>query len=284
MLTKIISLSRALSMCAVSLVLAMCIACPAPVKEDPQVFNGRILAENSTMKKRLPLVERENDVLKKENLQQRMKVLDQESQIKQLGLELTSLNDKYTKDMTASAEQINKLQETIQKIEQESSARIQGLMAMNAALEAKMAREVQDLKKLMAKQNDAHIQERKQIMQKNAQREFDLTAQLDNLKKALDAKDLEITSRKMAMNEISSKLREATTLSESLKKDRDAAAAELESAKAANADLVKKVDALSKQLSTDKSEPSNSKQLSTDKSEPSNSKQLSTDKSEPSKN
>jgi uncharacterized coiled-coil DUF342 family protein len=100
----------------------------------------------------------------------------------------------------------------------------------------------------MAKQNDAHIQERKQIMQENAQREFDLAARLDTLKKALEAKDLEIASRKMAMDEISSKLGEATALSDALKKSRDAAAAELESVKTANSELTKKVDALSREL------------------------------------
>jgi chromosome segregation ATPase len=250
------AISRTLRMLSVCLVLAMCMACPAPVKEDAQLLNSRVLAENSTMKKRLPLIERENDVLKKENLQHRMKVLDLESQVKQLGLELTSLNDKYTKDMAAGAEQINKLQDTIQKVEQESSARIQELMAKNTALKTKMAREVQDLKEQMAKQNDAHIQERKQIMQKSAQREFDLTAQLDNLKKSLEAKDLEIASRKMAMDDISSKLGEATALSESLKKARDAAAAELEAAKAANVGLTKKVEDLSKQLPTRKNKSS----------------------------
>lgn len=240
---------RALSMCSVSLMLIVCMACPAPVKEDAQLVNGRILAENSTMKKRLPLVERENDVLKKENLQHRMKVLELESQIKQMGLELSSLNDKYAKDMAAGADQINKLQETIQRMEQESSARIRELTSKNAALKAKMGREVQELKDQMAKQNDAHILERKRIMQENAQREFDLTARLDSLKKALEAKDMEISSRKRAMDEISSRLGEVTALSESLKKARDASAAELDSVKAANADLTQKVAELTKKVS-----------------------------------
>jgi chromosome segregation ATPase len=247
-------LRRTLSMCSVSLILMVCMACPAPVREDGQLLSGRILAENSTMKRRLPLIERENDVLKKENLQQRMKVLDLESQVKQMGLELASLNDKYAKDMAANAEQINKLQETIQRREQEHRARVQDLTSKNAALKAKMAREVQDLKDRMAKQNDAHIQERKQIMQENAQREFDLTARLDALKKALEAKDLEIASRKMAMEEISSRLGEATALSDSLKKIRDAAVAELESVKAANGELTQKVDALTRQLTVQKNE------------------------------
>jgi chromosome segregation ATPase len=263
MSTPKIGLRRTLSMCFVSLMLIVCMACPAPVKEDAQLLNGRILAENSTMKKRLPLVERENDVLKKENLQHRMKVLELESQIKQMGLELSSLNDKYDKDMAAGAEQINKLQETIQRMEQESSARIGELTSKNSALQARMDREVQDLKDQMAKQNDAHIQERKRIMQENARREFDLTARLDNLKKVLEAKDLEISSRKMAMDELSSRLGVATALSESLKKARDAAAAELDSVSAANAELskeaaelTKKVDALSKQLLVRKNETS----------------------------
>jgi chromosome segregation ATPase len=245
MFTPKIGSRRLLSICSAALILTLCMACPAPVKEDTQLLNSRILAENSTMKKRLPLIERENDVLKKENLQHRMKVMDLESQIKQLGLELADLNDKYAKDMTAGAEQINKLQETIQRMEQDNTARIQDLTSRNVALKAEMVREVQDLKNQMANQNDAHIQERKRIMQENAQREFDLTARLDMLKKSLEAKDLEIASRKMAMDEISSKLGEAIALSDTLKKARDEAVAELESVKAANADLTRKVDELS---------------------------------------
>lgn len=233
-----------LKLCSVSLAMILCVACLAPVKEDVQPLNSQILAENSTMKKRLPLIERENDVLKKENLQQRMKLLELESQIKQQGLQIDSLNDKYDKDMTASAEQVLKLQETSQKLEKESSARIQELVSKNTALKARMAGEIQDLKAQMAKQNDTHIKERKRIMQENAKREFDLTARLDNLKKTLEAKDLEIASRKMAMDEIATKLGKTTALAESLKEARDAAAAELESVKVANAELVKKVNDL----------------------------------------
>jgi chromosome segregation ATPase len=255
MFTQKNGFSHTLKMWAGCLVVIMCMACPAPVKKDAQLLNSRVLAENSTMKKRLPLIERENDVLKKENLQQRMKILELESQVKQQGVELTSLNDKYTKDMANNAEQINKLQETVQRIEQESSAKIQELMTKNDALKARMAREVQGLKDEMAKQDDAHIQERKRIMQENAQREFDLSAQLDNLKKVLEAKDLEIASRKMAMDEISSKLGEATAQCDTFKKARDKVAAELDSAKAANIELAKQVDALSKKLPAQKDEP-----------------------------
>jgi chromosome segregation ATPase len=268
------SLRRALSICTAILMPVLYLSCTAPIKEDAKLLNGRIYAENSTMKKRIPLIERENDVLKKENLQHRMKILDLESQIKQLGLELDSLNDKYDKDMAVGAEQINKLQENIQKIEQESSVKIQGLMSKNEVLKAKMAREIQGLKEQMEKQNDAHIQERKQIMQENAQREFDLTSKLDALQKSLEARELEIASRKMAMDEISSKLGEATAQSDALKKDRQEAAAELESAKAANADLTKniesltqKIESLTKNLATQKSGSSEAK-----KHEPSETK------------
>ena len=238
--------SGGLRLCSLSLAMVMCMACLAPVKQDPQLLNGQILAENSTMKKRLPLIERENDVLKKENLQHRMKILDLESQIKELDQERDSLNDKYAKDMAANAEQVNKLQETNQKLEQESNARIQELTSRNVDLKARMASEVQDLKEQMARQNDAHIQERKVIMQENAKREFDLSARLDNLKKTLEAKDLEIASRKMALDEITAKLGETTALADSMKKARDAAATELGSVKTANAELTKKLDELEK--------------------------------------
>ena len=71
------------------------------VKDSKQPFDTQLMAENSMMKKRLPLVERESDVLKKENQQHRIKIQDLEMQNKQLSLELTSLNEKYTNDMAS---------------------------------------------------------------------------------------------------------------------------------------------------------------------------------------
>lgn len=253
MLLKHNSRIFALNICAVSFVVLLLLSCTAAIKKDSLSYNSQLLAENSMMKKRLPLMERESDVLKKENRQYRLKIQDLETQNKQLDLELTSLNEKYANDMAMGEEQISYLQETIQKIDKENSESRDALISDNKVLEAKLVRESHALNEQIVVQKAAFNQEREQIMRRNATRELNLSNQLGVLNKKLEARELEISSLKLAISEISTKLGAATTLSEVLRKARDESLAELESVKAANADLNKTMADLSSLLSSQNS-------------------------------
>lgn len=220
--------------------MVLCVACTAAVKTDDPFSNGRLLAENSVLKKRLPLVERENDVLSKENSQYRSKIRDLESRIKQLDLELTALNAKYADDMAVSAEAIRSLQQSIESKEKESAARIEQMQTLNAASEKKRVQEVQALNDQIAGQKESFNRERERLVLESAQRATQLSDELDDLKKTLKNKELELSSYKLAIGEISARLGEATALAEGMKKARDASMAELASMKAAHADLINK--------------------------------------------
>ena len=225
--------------CTGSLILALSISCVAPAKKDEYPLNSRIMAENSSIKKRLPLIERENDVLRKENHQHRTKILSQETQIKNLGLELAFLGEKYDNDMAKAEMQIQDLELTIQEMEKETTARIKSLGALNAALEKKLARQVQSLNKKIAVQKKSFHLEREKIMKENVKRESSLSSRVETLKKTVETKEVESASLKKANSEISSKLDEATKLAEALKKSRDDAIAELETVTETNARLTK---------------------------------------------
>jgi chromosome segregation ATPase len=224
----------AMNICAVSFVVLFLLSCTAAVTDGKQTFNSRVLAENSMMKKRLPLLERESDVLKKENQQNRMKIQDLETQNKNLGLELTSLNEKYAGDMAIGEGQIKYLLETIERIEKENNESMKALISHNTALEAKRLQERNTLKEQIVMQKATFDKEREQILQGNTKRELDLSNQLAALKNNLESKELEISSLKLAVSEISTKLDAATTLSETLRKARDESVAKLESVKATN--------------------------------------------------
>jgi chromosome segregation ATPase len=230
-----------LDICAVSCIGLLLLSCTAAIEEGKQPLDNRFLAENSMMKKRLPLLERESEVLKKENRQHRATIQKLDEEKNQLSEELISLNELYTKEKTASGEEIDNLHDTIEKIEKENSESIGALVAHNKNLEAKRAEEVAALGEQIERQKEAFTQERDRIIQDNAKRELDLSTQLAVLQKTLDPKEMEIPSLKLAINEISIQLGAATTLSTTLKKDRDEATAELESVKTANADLHKKI-------------------------------------------
>jgi chromosome segregation ATPase len=225
------------------LLLVLCVGCTASVKAEDPFSNGRLLAENSILKKRLPLIERENDVLGKENLQYRSKINELTLRIKQLESELAALDAKYATDTAADAEKIQNLQQSIESIEKENAVRTEQLQAMNSALEKKRTQEVQALHEQIAKQEESFHRERDHLVQENAQREAKLSNELDGIKKTLNNKELELSSYKLAIGEISTRLGEAKALAEDMRKARDASLSELASVKAAHADLVKKMAA-----------------------------------------
>ena len=223
-----------MNLCAVSFVMLFLLSCTAVATDGKQTFNSRFLAENSMMKKRLPLLERESDILKKENQQNRMKIQDLETQKRDLGLELTSLNEKYVGDMAIGEEQIRYLLETIQRMEKENSEGMEALISHNTALEAKRVQERKTLNEQIVMQKTIFDKEREQIIEGNTKRESDLSNQLAGLKNNLESKELEISSLKLAVSEISTKLDAAATLAEAIRKTRDESVAELEAVKAAD--------------------------------------------------
>jgi chromosome segregation ATPase len=233
----------ALNICIVSFALLPLLSCTAAIQNNKSA-SGQVWAENSMMKKRLSLIERESDVLKKENQQRRTKIQELETENKQLGLELTSLNEKYLSDMTNAEEQINYLQETLEKREKENSDRTDALLSDNKALEKKRIQENHALQEQIVMQKAAFNQERELKMQESAKRELSFSSQLGVLNKKLEEKDSELSALKLAISEITAKLDAANTLSQKLTKARDESLAELESVKASNSDLNKKITEL----------------------------------------
>lgn len=252
---------HALSTCILLFFLLFLLSCTAGNNNIQQPGSGQLLAENSMMKKRLPLIERESDVLKKENQQQKMKIQDLELQNKQLGTDLAVLHEKYASDMAVGNQQISSLEETLQAKEQESRISIDRLMADHQALKEKMDRDLRALKDQIVMQKAAFNQQRDQLVQENSKRELRLTNKLGGAEKKLAVKESELSSLKSSIAEISEKLVKANAISAELASARTATVAELESIRAANAALNKKIVALSNDLSRQKhTDPSPIKQ------------------------
>ena len=257
----------ALQASMLSFVLLFLLSCAATVQNGQQLQNSQLLAENSMMKKRLPLMERESDVLKKENEQHRMRIQELETQNKQLDLDLVSLHEQYERDKAVGAEQISILQQTLHQNEQENKASIDALNADNKVLGEKMVRDSRQLNEQIVTQKAAFNQEKKKLLREYGQMESKLTGKLDVANKKLAAKELEISSLQSSIAAFSGKLDKANALSAELTKARDASLVELEAIKAAgvksskeylmqleaikaaNVDLNKKITELSSDLS-----------------------------------
>jgi chromosome segregation ATPase len=150
-------------------------SCATTYPEDtPQQYN-LLFAEHSAMKKRLPLIERENDVLTKENGNYQTQVRKLEDNNKKLTAELAATNEKYTRERAASDEQIKNLEISMQQLDEEKSDQI---TALNNA---------------MLTQKETFTAERDQILKEEEQKEAILSGQLADKEKALENKSLEIS-------------------------------------------------------------------------------------------
>lgn len=218
----------------VLLILLSCVTSGQPTQEDA---SNRIMAEHSQMKKRLPLVERENDVLKQENLQYRAKTQQLEANLEKLNSDLMALNEQYTRDMALNEEQIKSLQTKYDLFEAQSARTLEELNKLYEELQAKRNLEIKTLNEKMAAQRTEFNKERDHLKQIYADMELSLSSQINTLKSGLEAREGDISALNAANAEIQQQL-------EKIKLDRDDALQKLQSEKAANAELFERLKKL----------------------------------------
>jgi len=209
-----------------------CVTTSQEIRIPPDATN-RMMAENRQMKKRLLLIERENDILKQENLQYRLKTKQLSANIHKLNTDLNTLNEKYQNDTALNEEQIRNLEQKYSLLENDSTLKITELTVLVADLEMKRAQEIKALNEQIASQNNAFSKQLDELTQQSAQREFELSSALNAAKKTLDAKEFEVSTLKAANNEI---VVQISTLTEQLAQSqfaRDQIERELKSMKAA---------------------------------------------------
>ena len=251
---------RSLNIGALFFVLLTLLSCTAATSNSGQPQSTQLRAENAMMKKRLPLMERENDVLNKENAQLRVKLQDLAAQNKQLVMDIDSLRQRYKGDMVVGEEQIRSLEDTLQKVEQENRATLDILLADNKVLEEKMLKQSRMHIAQLAQQKTASAQQREKLKKENSQKEGELTAQLAAANEKAAASELAAASLQAALSELSAKLaktREASlaelaAIKAAGSKARSEHLAQLESIKTTNAELNQKIAELSRDLSRQK--------------------------------
>jgi len=196
-----------------------------------------VMAENSQMKKRLSLVERENDVLNQENLHYKRKLQQTTASNEKLSADLASLNEKYGMDMAQSEEQISNLTDKYNRLEAESTHKINELTASYAALELKRNQEVKELNHQIVSQKNAFSLERDQLKQESAKREFDLSEQIAGLKKNIKDQEMQIATLKNSNGEMAQKIDDLSARLAASQSANQQIESELAAIKAAHANL-----------------------------------------------
>ncbi len=258
MVSKKRTILLVLNMVVWASILAFGSSCATSAAGNTSDTGNRLLAENSAMKKRLPLLERENDILARENGQHKVKIQDLEAAVHRLTADLEANKALYTQVIADRSEQIETLTNALQRLTQSSA---EELAALNGRMVAQEEHFTQAQAKV-AQERDQVIQERNKIIQQKNEMKTTLSAKLDATNQALQTADLEIeklaaakanletslgaksrtlSELELANKNLSAKLDETLAAVAELKKSRDAAMAELQSTRATNASLLQKM-------------------------------------------
>jgi chromosome segregation ATPase len=166
---------------------------------------GRFRAENSLMKNRITLIERENDIFKQENLQYRFNTQQLQARVEKLDLDLSALREKYDVDLTTRENQIRSLEDRIVALQNGYEERIRSMTELNKAIQEKLGKQVTELSEQVALQKRAFSAEKEKIMQESAKKEFSLSEEIVALTKETEVKTAQIESQKMTLAELQAK-------------------------------------------------------------------------------
>jgi hypothetical protein len=216
-------------------------SCTATDQALRQQGTDRIMAENSQMRKRIPLIERENDVLMQENLQYKSRLQEATERIDHLRADLAFLNQKFDAYAETSEMRILMLDESYRTLQDLSSQQISELNLRYEELESTRARELAELAARLNGQKAAFAAEKESLGHKAAQKEAVLNSRAAELKRLLETRDSELAALKTAHGELLARMESVSNHLAETQARRNHMEKELEAARAANEELMKRL-------------------------------------------
>lgn len=220
------------------LCLLLLVSCRSVIISDERNLNEQIKAENRIMKQNLTLVIRENRVLKDENIQYKDETGRLKTRIKLLESEMGSLKKKYDHDAALLNEKYDNLNKKNMILEQESSSKIQELIAVNKSMEENLGGEIKTLNENIRKQEEKFNKDRAAIETDFSTRELEYQKQLALLKQEILTANVEMESLKSRLAESKADLASANDglakkeeMNQDLKKQVESLTAEIEKKK-----------------------------------------------------
>lgn len=208
----------------------------------------RIMAENSQMKKRIPLIERENDVLNRENLRYKAKLQAARKRIDRLLTDLDHLKTKFDAYTISSQTQIQFLEENYRMLEITSSEQLMELQSRYDALETLRQQEVASLTTQMADQNNAFNEEKDMLKRQASETVALLTSRITELEHILALQEAQTRSLDTANSELSKQLDDVSRQLAESQAQRTQIEKDLQSAQETNAELVQRLNDITSEL------------------------------------
>lgn len=224
-----------------SVIMALCAcACASRPKTDGMPVTEQLRAENSLIKKRLILAERENAVLKDENLQCKNDNRQLCARIEKLGADIALLDERYKKDIALRESQNQALQQKNAVLAKESSEKIRELSELYRATESRLGEEISRLNEELRKLQVSYAREREAVRNENAQRELALSREIESIKRFAAGKEAEADVLKTALSALERRCEEITKVADTRERELNEREGELQK-------LRERIDALLKE-------------------------------------
>gem|GEM_PF-1298958 len=231
--------------CVLLPALLLCVSCTAPGRMDPRIVaNDRLSAEYSQAKKRIPLLERENDVLKEENLDYRRNVRRLGVGLEELSAGLDSLRNQVEESRRISEADTCALQERLDWQEEASAEQIEALTASHQEDLEKLQADIRALNERLAGAAADFKLRIENISQKNTENQHALLKRIGELQRDLAAREAENETLKSAVADLSARLDAALREIAEISRSRTELQQELEAIKATEAELLKRLNEL----------------------------------------
>lgn len=205
-----------------NVIMALCAcacACASQPKTAGMPGTEQLRAENSLIKKRLILAERENAVLKDENLQCKNDNRQLSARIEKLGADIAALDERYKKDIALRDSQNQALQQKNAVLAKESSEKIRELSELNRATESRLGGEISRLNDELRTLQESYTKEREAVRNENAQRELALSREIESLKRLAAGREAEAASLRTALSVIEQRCEEITKVAENRERE-----------------------------------------------------------------
>lgn len=143
------------------------------------------------MGKKTALLERENQVLREENLALNRDAELQKSEQQKKQAEFSAERDKLTAQVKSAEGAIANLNEKIGILESESGGKIRQLVALNEQLAKKSAEEMRKAQEDLSRVQVESAQEKEKLGRENAEKQFALGKEIQDLRQRLAEKEKE---------------------------------------------------------------------------------------------
>ncbi|MCX7633209.1 MAG: hypothetical protein N2Z22_07755 [Turneriella sp.] len=160
----------------------------------------QIAAEAVLLGKKSTLLERENQILREENLalSRDVEILRSEQQKKDA--EAAAERERLQTQLKAAETTIANLNEKISILESESSGKLRQLTALNEQLAKKYAEDQRKLQEELSRVQLEAAQERERLAKENAEKQFLLGKEIQELKQRLADKEKELHELRTQLN------------------------------------------------------------------------------------